>query len=119
MMYAIKRFFPTRQIMFSQPADARNGEAEMSDPEGRDDLISLLYFSRALGVALLALITLAVTAAMLWKDVGLESFFDRWFGNWPEWQLSALAAGMIILSLMALRATQRSHARYRARRIIK
>ena len=80
-----------------------------------DDLTVLIRFVRALALVLLTLATLAITLAMFWRDVGLDSFFDRWFGHWSEWQLTALATVMIFLSIAALRGTQRSEMRCRTR----
>ncbi|OYD76158.1 UNVERIFIED_ORG: hypothetical protein BDU10_1230 [Burkholderia sp. CF145] len=41
-----------------------------------DDLTVLIRFVRALALVLLTLATLAITLAMFWRDVGLDSFFD-------------------------------------------
>lgn len=87
----------------------------MSKFSDSDDIVLLARFARALVLVLLVLGTLTITLAMFWRDVGLDSFFDRWFGHWSEWQLTVLATVMIFLSIVALRCTQRSEARFRVR----
>jgi hypothetical protein len=52
---------------------------------------------------------------MFWRDIGLDSIFDHWFGQWSEAELTGLAGAMGIACIVALRATQKSQAEYRRR----
>jgi hypothetical protein len=80
-----------------------------------DDLVIILRFLRAVALALFALATFAMTVAMFWRDMGIDSFFDSWFGEWSEAKLTVVAAAMGVASITALRITKKSDERYRQR----
>ncbi|MEM5440043.1 hypothetical protein [Paraburkholderia diazotrophica] len=80
-----------------------------------DDFTVIMRFLRAVALVVLALATLAMTVAMFWRDMGIASFFDDWFGQWSEGKLTTVAGVMAIVSIVALRVTQKSEDRYRQR----
>jgi hypothetical protein len=82
-------------------------------PSPQDDII--VRFIRAVLLALFALVALAITVAMFWRDIGISSFLDVWFGELSESQLTALAGGAELALWGAVRMTQRSETRYRQR----
>lgn len=81
-----------------------------------DNLTIIVRFARAAALALFALVALGVTLAMFWRDAAVSSFFDNWFGEWSEPQLTALAGLTDLAMYGALRMTQRSEDRYRRSR---
>jgi hypothetical protein len=87
----------------------------MSIPEESDDLILIIRFIRAVLLAMFALVALAITVAMMWRDATLPSFFDLWFGQWSDTQLTVLAGTIDLAAWGALIMTQQSEARYRQR----
>jgi hypothetical protein len=90
------------------------GTPKMPSPQDDDQI--LLRFMRATLLALLAIVALAITVAMFWRDVGItSSIFDLWFGEWSEPQLTAVAGTVDLALWGAVRMTQRSEARYRQR----
>ena len=85
----------------------------MPSPQESNDI--MVRFIRAVLLALFALVALAITVAMFWRDIGISSFFDVWFGELSESQLTALAGGADLALWGAVRMTQRSETRYRQR----
>ncbi|MBN3760908.1 hypothetical protein [Burkholderia sp. Ac-20365] len=80
-----------------------------------EDVTLVLRFIRAVALALLALGALGLTLAMFWKDMGLSSYFDHWFGTWSDGALTILTIVVDALVFVALRATQKSEARLKQR----
>ena len=74
-------------------------------------------FIRALATGMLSIVGLLITIAMFWKECALPSVFDRWFGTWSDGALTLLTAGLDLTSVVAIRAVQKSEARYRSRSI--
>ena len=85
----------------------------MPSPQEDDDII--VRFIRAALLALLAIVALVLTVAMMWRDLSLPSFFDSWFGQWSNAQLTILAGTVDLTAWGALIMTRRSEARYRQR----
>lgn len=88
----------------------------MPAPIEREDTILVLRFVRAVAIALLALFALCVTVAMFWRDIALPSFFDEWLGSLSEGALTLLTLVVDLIAIFAVRATQRSEARFTTRR---
>ena len=80
-----------------------------------DDINCIMRFVRAIALVLLALATFIVTLAMFWRDAGIDSILESWFGQWSDTKLTVVAGIMIVASLSALRAVQQSDSRYKRR----